>query len=311
MINFRFHIVSLVAIFLALALGVVVGAGVIDRGVVDALNNRLDRVEARSDDIRAERDAVSGERDELTEAVRQLSPHAVDAVLIGEDVTMIAVRGVDNDAVAHVVELAHTDGGADVPGILWIEDRFALEQEGDVEALAAIVGEPSGRASVVRRAAWQALAARLADGTSPTAGTDLLAALADEHFVSFDPGTDGAAIADVAGNDAYTVVVGTQGAVASTDIVLPFASALAAADLSVVVADVFDPDAEPPVERGASLARLRAGDVATSVSTVDDLDRPEGPVTVVLALAGLLGPAPAVGHYGLGPDTTLMPAPVS
>jgi hypothetical protein len=37
MINFRFHVVSLIAIFLALALGVVIGAGVIDRGVVDAL----------------------------------------------------------------------------------------------------------------------------------------------------------------------------------------------------------------------------------------------------------------------------------
>ena len=42
MINFRFHVVSLIAIFLALALGVVIGAGVIDRGVVDTLDNRLD-----------------------------------------------------------------------------------------------------------------------------------------------------------------------------------------------------------------------------------------------------------------------------
>ena len=54
MINFRFHVVSLIAIFLALALGVVIGAGVIDRGVVDTLNNRLDRVEAKSDRIQSE-----------------------------------------------------------------------------------------------------------------------------------------------------------------------------------------------------------------------------------------------------------------
>ena len=31
MINFRFHLVSLIAVFLALALGVVMGATVIDR----------------------------------------------------------------------------------------------------------------------------------------------------------------------------------------------------------------------------------------------------------------------------------------
>ena len=48
MINFRFHVVSLIAIFLALALGVVIGAGVIDRGVVDALDNRLDTRRVRS-----------------------------------------------------------------------------------------------------------------------------------------------------------------------------------------------------------------------------------------------------------------------
>ena len=53
MINFRFHVVSLIAIFLALALGVVIGAGVIDRGVVDTLNSRLDRVEAKSDRIQS------------------------------------------------------------------------------------------------------------------------------------------------------------------------------------------------------------------------------------------------------------------
>ena len=48
MINFRFHLVSLIAIFLALALGVVIGAGVIDRGVVDTLDNRLNTRGERS-----------------------------------------------------------------------------------------------------------------------------------------------------------------------------------------------------------------------------------------------------------------------
>ncbi len=64
MINFRFHVVSLIAIFLALALGVVIGAGVIDRGVVDALDSRLDtrRVEVgshRGRERRAQRRATA------------------------------------------------------------------------------------------------------------------------------------------------------------------------------------------------------------------------------------------------------------
>ena len=55
MINFRFHIVSLIAVFLALALGVVMGSTVIDRAIVDGLHDRIDR-------RRAERGRRSGPR---------------------------------------------------------------------------------------------------------------------------------------------------------------------------------------------------------------------------------------------------------
>ena len=40
MINFRFHVVSLIAIFLALALGVVMGYGVLGQPTVDTLQGR-------------------------------------------------------------------------------------------------------------------------------------------------------------------------------------------------------------------------------------------------------------------------------
>ena len=40
MINFRFHLVSLIAVFLALGLGILVGSTVIDQGIVDRLDTR-------------------------------------------------------------------------------------------------------------------------------------------------------------------------------------------------------------------------------------------------------------------------------
>jgi hypothetical protein len=61
MINFRFHLASLVAIFLALALGVVIDA-VSSTVVWSALDNRLNRSN-RSDQIEQERRAQGiGER---------------------------------------------------------------------------------------------------------------------------------------------------------------------------------------------------------------------------------------------------------
>ena len=71
MINFRFHVVSLIAIFLALALGVVIGAGVIDRGIVDTLDTRLDRVEAKSERINDDNDRLTDENDQLARCDRR------------------------------------------------------------------------------------------------------------------------------------------------------------------------------------------------------------------------------------------------
>src|ERR671921_798489 len=53
MVTFRFYLVSLVAVFLALAMGVVVGSTLIDRAIVD----RLDRsVESVGDRLRPQQD---------------------------------------------------------------------------------------------------------------------------------------------------------------------------------------------------------------------------------------------------------------
>ena len=40
MISFRFHVVSITAVFLAIAIGVVVGSTYVDRAIVDTLRNR-------------------------------------------------------------------------------------------------------------------------------------------------------------------------------------------------------------------------------------------------------------------------------
>ena len=110
MINFRFHVVSLIAIFLALALGVVIGAGVIDRGVVNTLNDRLDSVEAKSDRIKGENDALTDENSKLSGAIEDLEPFAVDGRLVGETTALLAVRGIDEGKVTDTATAAQTAG---------------------------------------------------------------------------------------------------------------------------------------------------------------------------------------------------------
>jgi hypothetical protein len=307
MINFRFHLASLVAIFLALALGVVVGAGVIDRGVVDTLNNRLDSVERKSERIQGENGVLRGENTELTDSIDKLECHAVSDRLLGEDVAILAVRGVDGEAVQQTAATAAC-GGANVTGVLWLEGKWAIANEDDAAAMAEALGTASKRPATVRAAAWRQLAERLE--TPPTEGSeDLLGTLSDAGFVSLESADDtGLPLAQFPARGATVLlVVGGDADVPDKDVVLPAASALNAAGIPLVIGDVYVSGDDRP-DRGSSLAPVRDGDLATKVSTVDDLDRPEGAVTAALALAALRQVPPLVDHYGLSTDK-LMPEP--
>jgi hypothetical protein len=319
MINFRFHLASLVAIFLALALGVVIGAGVIDRGVVDALDNRLNRVEDRSDRLEGENSGLRSELGEQDDVFGALTPHALDGRLTNADVGVVAVRGVDSERVSRTVEMLQL-GGATVTGVLWLERPWNLDDDEQVAALGDAIGSTARRPSVLRAQAWEEIARRFTDPAvpgSPAAedpATDVLVALRDAGFVGFDSVDDEGGETDLAEFPGFlasiVLVVGTTGDVAASTVVMPAATAITGADLPLVVGDVFAADEPDAGSRGDDLAELRASDLSESVSTVDDLDRPQGPVTVVLAVADLLLFPPVVGHYGLGPDTVVLPARV-
>ena len=187
MINFRFHVVSLIAIFLALALGVVIGAGVIDRGVVDALDNRLNTVEAKSDRIQSENDRLSGENEQLRGVVGDLQPFAVSGRLVGDDVGVVAVRGVDGDRTKAVVTAAQ-QANATIAGTLWLEDKWALANADDVKALQDALGSTTKNKAALRTEGWRQLARRLAGAPAEGTGTsdDLLVVLQRAGFLGFD-----------------------------------------------------------------------------------------------------------------------------
>jgi hypothetical protein len=312
MINFRFHIVSLIAIFLALALGVVIGAGVIDRGVVNTLNDRLDSVEAKSDRIKGENDKLQDENSKLSGAIGSEQPFAVDGRLVGETTGMIAVRGVDESRVKQTAAAA-VSAGAKVPGVLWLEDKWNLTDAGSVKALQDALGVTIKNKTALRTEAWRQLGVRLATPPSEVGGTDdLLATLAGTGFLSYENlSTEGSTTASFPGRGASLVfVTGTTGKVAPELIVVPAAAGIHAASVPLVLADQWVELTDGPT-RGAALQPVRDGALGRSVSTVDDLDQPQGPTTVVLAMADLLRIPPVVGHYGYGPGTQPLPDPVA
>jgi len=303
MINFRFHIASLIAVFLALALGVVMGSTVIDRAIVEGLRDQIDRVEGRADAERAANAELQAERDQLTVYVEQSAPWAVDNQLTDASVAIVAERGVDEEVVRAQAELLLTADG-NVPGILWLEAPWNLGGDGtDADALRTAIGSTTRRDRALRSEAVAALSRRLAQGSAAPAEPDVLDALAKAGFVTLEGVGDGdVSAATFPGASVRALILGGPGsAMNAPTTTLELTNGLVAASMLTAVGeiDVENPDPEDPVERGAWLAPIRTDEeLSTVVSTIDDVDLLPGRVASALALADLA--RGVVGAYGIG-----------
>lgn len=328
MISFRFHLISITAIFLGIAIGVIVGSTFVDRAIVDGLRGRIDTVSENLDQRREEAERLQSALDRMRAATDANAAYAVTDRLAEEYVLVIAGRGADESAIDGVVQLAQQAGGT-VPGVVWVESALADLDPAALDELADVAGVAGGEPDAVREALWSALADELtgADGdagtgdpggtttTSAPVGptdepdepeTDVLGATMDSPFLRFEPSAEGAVPTDLAGQAPLVLVVTgpeLDDGVAGT--LVPVVEQLAAADLAVAVAEAFrepDADAVDPPARGAAATAARPEALATSVSTVDHLDVVEGWVAAVLVLADARDGI--IGTYGYGEGTS-------
>lgn len=153
MINLRYHIVSLTAVFLAIGIGLTLGSTFLDRATVDNLNGQLESLESRLDD----RETQIGELEASLEA-RRAAQDALDeqgAVLFadrlaGAPVLVLATAGVDEDDLDGATE-ALVAAGADLRGVLLVTDRFGLDDDAAIADLADVLGEESRDPARLRR----------------------------------------------------------------------------------------------------------------------------------------------------------------
>ena len=297
MISFRFHLVTIVAIFLALAVGIIVGSTVIDQGIVDTLENRVEDVRANLQDREEANDALREEVGDLQAFVEESGPFSVDDRLPDTVAVIVADRGVDNDPIDRTVELLD-QAGASVRGILTVQPSWDLEDEERRAGLAEAVG-------MTDEDSTEALQARAADllVTDLSSSVEVvdddtgaLDAIAELRVVDFEE-MDRVVVPRPA-RVVFVVVTGPASDVTAVSHVADFAGAAAEVAGSVVVAEVYVESTEGP-DRADSLSSIVGDpDLAAEVATVDDLDLPMGPTTVVLALAA--AQAGEVGHFGVG-----------
>lgn len=297
MISFRFHIVSIVAVFLALAIGIVFGSTVIDQTIVDNLERRVDDVRANLVDRQETNDRLNGELSDLEDFIEDSAAISVSERLPGTVAVVVTDSGVDREPVDRTVELLG-EAGAAVRGILTLDSSWTLEDADRREALAEVIDlDAEEPVEALQSRAASLLVTDLSSAVEVVDdGTGALDQIAELQLVDFELIDND--VAPRPNRILFVVVSGPESDVAGAGHATPFAFAATEVAGGVVLAEVFVEQEEGP-ERGALLAGV-LGDptLLGQITTVDDLDLPMGPTTVVLALAAAR--AGQVGHYGVG-----------
>ena len=163
MISFRYHLVTIVAVFLALAVGLLAGSAFVQPALqrelesqTDNLRDEVRRLEGLLTETRAE---VAG-LDAFAEAAL---PYLAENRLLGTTAVIVAIEGVEEAALGQA-QLALTIGGTEVVAVLSASPNLVSEDLETQALLAEIVGVPEAEPEELPAETAAALAARLAAG---------------------------------------------------------------------------------------------------------------------------------------------------
>lgn len=299
MISFRFHLVSLVAVFLALGLGVLTGTTVLNRGIVAQLENTTDRLSEQSSQLRAQVERLEARLAAWSDFGGEVRDFLVAGRLTETEVVLVTQEGTDPAALERVRAVVELAGGR-VRLDLTVGVRMALTEQGDRETLGALIGaETSDDPMALQARAAEQIADQLAFGS--TTG-NLIDLLENEGYVTVERAED-----EPGSRDAEPMVLVVGGGDAETPLppevfLVPLVERLVLNGQSVAAAE--STSAEVPF-----VPLLRDGSASDRIVTQDNLDQVPGEVSLVLAIEDLLELGEP-GHYGVKPGARRLVPPL-
>ncbi|MDR0481851.1 MAG: copper transporter [Cellulomonadaceae bacterium] len=318
MIDFRYHLVSLVAVFLALAVGIILGAGPLQGTLGQQLSDQVSGLRDEASSLRGELSTTRANASAQEQFIEAAGPTLVDSTLHGRNVAVVTLGDVNRADATAVSTLLESAGATEVADVdvtqAWtnadsaeVRDTFA---GGINEQYAASLGITDETPSTDVLAA--ALTSMLtSDPAADTENDSLASQLAASGLVNIRGDRTAAA-------DSIIFIAGIP-----SDLSAPTASPSPAAD-----GQVADPVEDPAVTY-AGLARIAGaavpvvvaaptttdGDIlhaiandsvaAGVVSTVSGVETVAGQIQTPLALATRI--AGTVDHFGFGRNETVLP----
>lgn len=307
MINFRYHVVSLTAVFLALAIGLVVGTAALNGPVADSLKETVNSLRKDNQQMRQSVNSLQKELDLEEDFAAEMAQLYLPGKLTGKRVMVLSLP-TGREHTEGVLKMLQT-AGATVTGRVDVQDKFINpDNNTNLMELAVTAARPTAPASALPgngngvETSSALLASVLLDrpqGTPVVTEADrraVLAAYANAGYLTSEEKVTGPAEA--------VVVVSGQPYVDKDS---------AKKDESVVkVAEQFDRTGAIVVggngSAGGNLVAVVRGDpvLAQTISTVDNANTVQGQLVTSLALVQQLTEK-RTGQYGVGDNATLVP----
>ncbi len=302
MINFRYHVVSLTAVFLALAIGLVVGTAALNGPVADSLKNQIS---ALNKDNSNKRDQISQYREELNRSqdfATQIAPTVLGGKLAARKIVVLALPGT-SDYADGVIEML-TVAGATITAKVTVNDKFFdpnvefelldLAQQSSQPTIGE--GVPLNSNGVETASALLALALLQRAGTTQAAPTDVTAVLtaySKAGYLSVDDKATGGAEAAVIVSGAPAV---DKDATKKSESAVTMANQFSK-NLPLVIAG-------DGVGDGNLISAVRSDPTLVKrISTVDNASTVDGQVATAMATAERIVGG-RTGQYGLAPGNS-------
>lgn len=311
MISLRHHAISLAAVFLALAVGVVLGSGLLSDTLVSGLRDDKRQLQDRITGLDQHNNALTEKLSAAGEFDTTMAGRIVHGALNEKSVVIFRTPDASDDTVTSLTRLVG-DAGGTVTGAVTLTQQFVDANSADkllsvVNSSIVPAGTQLSTTSVDQGSqAGDLLGIVLQINKNPAAPpiVDMqretaLAALRQTGFITYSDKLTAANTAIVVTGGALKDDAGNAGST-----VARFATALAAHGAGTVLAG-----ADGSASGTAAIAVARADSrMGGAVTTVDDADMESGRITAVLALHDLLGGG-HTAQYGTGAGAQALTVP--
>lgn len=323
MIDFRYHLVSIVAVFLALAIGLVIGAEAVSPKLANKLYEASVSDQKRNNQLSAQNDLLRRQISADNTFAQASASYLVSHLLEGEKVVLVIAPGADTTTTSGIMSKLRL-AGATLTGQVSLTTQFLDTAVGTEQTLSnaakrlapagvQLPGSPASGPVSGQQAAAQVLAAALAAKagqatmTSPQS-QDVLNGFGDLGFLQIT-GPDGGTT--LAGQATLAVVVipgSPPGNVNNTDnlALVSLTQDLQQAGEAALLAGSIAGSGP-----GSAIQAVTSGSAGVAVTTVDNADTEVGQIVVVQALSELAGRHAKPASYGVGTGVMPSPAPSS